>query len=194
MENRSTAAGGLSATWALGSLAVLFFAVEALTGLGLAFHYRPTLDQAYASVLDLREASSLGWASKLHYWGAHALVVVVWLHLVRTFALGRYKSGCRRDWTTGVVLLVLTLALAATGARLPVDAPPAPDQDSLWRSYVLHCVLLPGLAAVLAFVHVRQARRRAPAARDTDAQEPSPQPSPGPPSTPAQGEGMGVRG
>jgi quinol-cytochrome oxidoreductase complex cytochrome b subunit len=172
MEKPRTSVEGRNATWALGSLAGLFFAVEALTGLGLAFQYRPTLAQAYASVLDLRQASSLGWASKLHYWGAHALVVVVWLHLVRTFVLGRYRSLYRLDWTIGVVLLVLTLLLAATGARLPMDGPTAVGQEGLWRTYVLHCVLLPGMAAALIFFHVRHARRRSVSVTAAPAEEP----------------------
>jgi len=192
MENRSTLAGGRNVTWALGSLAVFLFAVEALTGLGLTFEYRPTLASAYADVLDLREASSLGWVSKLHYWGSHALVVVVWLHLVRTFMLGLYRSLHRWNWTLGVVLLVPILMLAATGARLPMDAyaagalsgqppalsasghePHAPglEDEDLWRFYVLHCILLPVVAATLVIVHVRRARRgsaSAPAAHRGD--------------------------
>ncbi|MEE8524317.1 MAG: cytochrome b N-terminal domain-containing protein, partial [Thermoanaerobaculia bacterium] len=148
--------------------------------LGLAFEYRPTMDLAYADVLDLREASTLGWVSKLHYWGSQALIVVVWLHLVRMFTLGLYRSVHRRNWFLGVVLLVPILMLAATGARLPMDThavaglwgqPPALsgtgseppvlklEDEDLWGTYFWHCILLPGVAAALVFVHVRRARR-----------------------------------
>lgn len=189
MENRSTLVRGRKVTWALGSLAVFFFAVEMLTGLALVFEYRPALDTAYADMLDLREASLLGWVSKLHYWGSHALILVVWLHLLRVFRLGFYKSVHRRDWLLGVALLVPILLLAATGARLPMDdhaiaglvgqPPPLSETGSeprvakladedLWRSYVWHCMLLPGMTAVLVLVHVRRARRGAlPAAVET---------------------------
>lgn len=182
MENRSTLVRGRKVTWALGSLAVFFFVVEMLTGLGLAFEYRPTLDSAHADVLDLREASTLGWVSKLHYWGSQALIIVVWLHLVRVFMLGLYRSVHRRNWLLGVLLLVPVLMLAATGARLPMDThavaglsgqPPALSEsgseplvlklrdEDLWRTYFWHCILLPGVAAALVFVHVRRARRDA---------------------------------
>ncbi len=160
MENRTTTVRGRYGTWALGSLAVFFFVLEAVTGFGLVFEFQPSPDSAPAEVLDLREASPLGWVSKLHHWGSHALMIVVWLHLVRMFMLGRYTVSHRRDWVLGVLSLVPIVLLAVTGARLPTaSGAEAASGANVWRFYVVHCLLLPAVAAGLVFVHVRRARQ-----------------------------------
>lgn len=175
-------AAGRRATWALGSLAVFLFGLEALTGLGLLFHYRPTPGTAHADLVELREVSAFGFARDLHHWGAHALVIVVGLHLFRVVMSGAHKPPRHVNWTVGVALLVLTLGLATTGALLPwderaywsiattqpaisvagaadADGPPAVDGTTLRRYFALHCGLLPVLAAGLICYHLRRARR-----------------------------------
>ncbi len=155
-----------------GNLAVFLLLLEAATGLGLMYHYRPAVDAAYLDIVDLREASGFGFLRGLHRWGASAAVVVVWLHLLRCALRGAYAPPRRRNWTAGVMLMVLTLLLAATGYLLPWDqqaywgiaalAPlgePRPDGSTLLRAYVWHCVGLPLLAAALTLYHLRRARR-----------------------------------
>lgn len=123
-------------TWALGSLAVFLFAAEAFTGLALLFHYRPGADAA-ADLVDLREASAFGFVQELHHWGSHALVIVVWLHLLRVLASASYRSPRHYNWAVGVALLILTLLLATTGTALSSDGEAgkaAPDGQALARS------------------------------------------------------------
>jgi quinol-cytochrome oxidoreductase complex cytochrome b subunit len=72
-------------------------------------------------MLDLRDATSLGILRELHRWGAHAMVIAVWLHMYRVFLTGSYKPPREFNWVIGVLLLLLTLLLSFTGYLLPWD-------------------------------------------------------------------------
>ncbi len=58
---------------------------------------------------------------EIHRWGAHAMVISVWLHMFRVFMTGSYKPPREFNWNVGVILLVLTLLLSFTGYLLPWD-------------------------------------------------------------------------
>ena len=105
----------------LGNLAVFLLLFEAVTGVGLMFHYRPVVGLAYPDLVDLHEVSGFGFVRGLHRWGAYAAVIVVWLHLLRVALRGAYAPPRRLNWTVGVALMILTLLLAATGYLLPWD-------------------------------------------------------------------------
>ncbi len=164
----------------LGKLAVFLLLFEAVTGIGLMFHYRPAVGSAYLDLVDLREISGFGFVRGLHRWGAYTAVIAVWLHMLRVALRGAYAPPRRVNWTVGVVLMILTLLLAATGYLLPWDqqaywgiatlspsgdvAPEgnqrqAIDGSMLLSFYVWHCVLLPLLIAALTVYHLRRARR-----------------------------------
>ena len=49
------------------------------------------------------------------------MVIVVTLHMVRTFTTGSYKKPRQFTWFTGVILLVVTLFLSFSGYLLPWD-------------------------------------------------------------------------
>ncbi|MBI4483243.1 MAG: cytochrome b N-terminal domain-containing protein [Acidobacteria bacterium] len=108
-------------TWCMGGLTFFLFLVETVTGLLLMFYYRPTLEYAYVDIVELREQVPLGVMRELHRWGAHAMVITVWLHMFRVFMTGSYKPPREFNWNVGVVLLVLTLLLSFTGYLLPWD-------------------------------------------------------------------------
>jgi cytochrome b6 len=115
-----------SYTWYMGLLAFFLFFVETVTGVLLMFYYRPTLEWAYNDILALRDVTTLGILRDIHRWGAHAMVIVVWLHMYRVFLTGSYKRPRELNWCIGVLLLVVTLLLSFTGYLLPWD------QLSLW--------------------------------------------------------------
>ena len=58
---------------------------------------------------------------EIHRWGAHAMVITVWLHMYRVFLTGSYKPPREFNWVVGVILLKLTLLLSFTGYLLPWD-------------------------------------------------------------------------
>ena len=116
----------LSFTWCMGGVTFFLFLVETVTGVLLMFYYRPTLEWAYNDILSLRDVTSLGVLRELHRWGAHAMVITVWLHMYRVFLTGSYKPPREFNWVVGVILLTTTLLLSFTGYLLPWD------QLSIW--------------------------------------------------------------
>src|SRR6059036_812258 len=111
----------LKFTWCMGGLTFFLFLVETFTGLLLMFYYRPTVAYAYMDIVDLAEQVPLGIMREIHRWGAHAMVITVWLHMFRVFMTGSYKPPREFNWGIGVLLLVLTLLLSFTGYLLPWD-------------------------------------------------------------------------
>ena len=108
-------------TWCMGGLSFFLFLVLTFTGLLLMFYYRPTLEYAYPDIVGLREHVPLGIMREMHRWGAHAMVITVWLHMFRVFMTGSYKPPREFNWVVGVIMLVLTLLLSFTGYLLPWD-------------------------------------------------------------------------
>jgi len=115
-----------SFTWCMGGITFLLFLVETVTGVLLMFYYRPTVEHAYSDMIALRHVTSMGILRELHRWGAHAMVITVFLHMLRVFLTGSYRPPREFNWVVGVVLLVLTLLLSFTGYLLPWD------QLSVW--------------------------------------------------------------
>ena len=113
-------------TWFMGAITFYLFVLETVTGVLLMFYYRPTLEWAYNDMLNLRDVVSLGVLREIHRWGAHAMVITVWLHMYRIFLTGSYKKPREFNWGVGVILLVLTMLLSFTGYLLPWD------QLSMW--------------------------------------------------------------
>ena len=58
------------------------------------------------------------------------MVILIFLHMGRTFFFGAYKYPRELNWVIGVVLLILTMTMAFTGYLLPFD------QRSFWASIV----------------------------------------------------------
>lgn len=111
----------MSYTWCMGGLSFFLFLNLTVSGVLLMFYYRPTAEYAYYDIVALREHVPLGIMRELHRWGAHAMVITVWLHMFRVFMTGSYKPPREFNWVIGVVLLLLTLLLSFTGYLLPWD-------------------------------------------------------------------------
>src|SRR5437762_2008554 len=111
----------LSFTWCMGGLTFFLFLAEVITGVLLMFYYRPTVQYAYQDIQDLRAHVTLGLLREIHRWGAHAMIITIWLHMMRVFMTGSYKPPREFNWMVGVILLVLTLLLSFTGYLLPWD-------------------------------------------------------------------------
>ena len=111
----------LSFTWCMGGITFFLFLLETITGVLLMFYYRPTIEYAYNDIIALREHVPLGIMRELHRWGAHMMVLAVWLHMLRVFLTGSYKPPREFNWNIGVILLLLTLLLSFTGYLLPWD-------------------------------------------------------------------------
>ncbi|MDQ5852082.1 MAG: cytochrome bc complex cytochrome b subunit [Chloroflexota bacterium] len=176
-------------TVGLGWMSFFFFVLEAVTGLVLMVYYTPSPDQAYADMLRIISDVPLGRLMRnMHRLGAHVMVAVVCLHMLRTYITASYKAPRQFIWVTGVILLFVTLFLSFSGYLLPwdqlaywavtvgtsiADSAPlfgpatnlllrgAPDigAGTLLRFYLLHIFMLPFLAVILISVHYYAVRK-----------------------------------
>ncbi|HEV2724262.1 MAG TPA: cytochrome b N-terminal domain-containing protein [Thermoleophilaceae bacterium] len=170
--------------YTLGSATLFAFVSQAVTGVFLAMYYNPDPARAYESAAYITHEVFLGELVRgMHRWGSTVMIVLIFLHLARTFIFGAYKYPREIQWIIGVVLLVLTLAMGLTGYLLPFDqrsfwattvevnlnasapiiGPYLADfmrggaefgAASLSRFYALHMLLIPGLIAALIAAHL----------------------------------------
>ena len=117
--------------YTLGSATLFAFAMQALTGVFLAMYYTPSSTQAYDSIAHLTNDVFLGeFVRGMHKWGASVMIILIFLHMGRTFFFGAYKYPRELNWVIGVVLLILTMVMGLTGYLLPFD------QRSYWATIV----------------------------------------------------------
>jgi cytochrome b6 len=178
-----------SVTWYLGTLTLATFIILTGSGMLLMLYYHPSVPQAYADMKDLQFVVSAGvFLRNLHRWSAHAMVFLVFAHMFKVFYRGAYRPPREFNWVIGVILLLVTLFLSYTGYLLPWDqlaywaitvgsnimsAVPlmgsklrflmlggnTVNANALLRFYVLHCVILPLLAALFIAVHFWRIRK-----------------------------------
>jgi len=111
-----------SFTWGMGGISFYLFVVLTLTGVFLMFYYHPTKGQAFRDILYLKHDVPYGnLLRNMHRWAAHAMIITVWLHMLRVFLTGSYKPPREFNWAVGVISLVLTMLLSFTGYLLPDD-------------------------------------------------------------------------
>ena len=109
--------------YSLGSATLFLITLQFLTGILLLFYYVPTTDHAWNSIYYMMNDVYMGWLVRgIHFWSANILVVVVGLHMLRTFFSGAYKAPREINWVVGVVLILLVTVLAFTGYALRWDA------------------------------------------------------------------------
>ncbi len=108
--------------YTLGSASLFIVVNQVVTGILLTIYYVPTPDHAYDSVQYITTQVALGWLIRgLHHWGASAMVVVVFLHMLRVIFLGSYKFPREVTWFSGVVLFLVVIGFGFTGYLLPWD-------------------------------------------------------------------------
>jgi quinol-cytochrome oxidoreductase complex cytochrome b subunit len=109
-------------TFGLGGMAALLVVVQVVTGLLLKFHYEPSPENAYNSILNLQESLLFGkMLRNIHHWSAIALVWIAFLHMLRVIFTGAYRKPRHASWIFGLVLLILVVLSNFTGYLLPWD-------------------------------------------------------------------------
>ncbi len=176
-------------TYCLGGLSFFMFLGLTVTGVLLMFYYVPSVERAYADIQALETNVRFGLLLRnLHRWMAHAMIILVLLHMMRVFYTGAYKPPREFNWVVGVVLFILTLLLSFTGYLLPWDqlafwaitvgttmvgsAPVLGDEskflllggfevgtNALIRFYTLHVIGLPLVISIFLAVHFWRVRR-----------------------------------
>jgi cytochrome b6 len=190
-------------TYCLGGLSFFMFLGLTVTGILLMFYYVPSVERAYLDMQNITTTVQFGQLMRnMHRWMAHAMVILVFLHMMRVFYTGAYKPPREFNWVVGVILLVLTFLLSFTGYLLPGTSwrsGPSPwatniagsapvlgpktrfwllggfevGPESLIRFYTLHVIGLPLLAAIFMAVHFWRIRRDGGLARPALGREPN---------------------
>ena len=109
-------------TFGLGGMAALLVVIQIFTGLLLKFHYIPSPDGAYNSVLNINEGLLFGkLAHNIHHWSAILLLWITFLHMLRVLFTGAYRKPRHATWIFGILLLILIVLSNFTGYLLPWD-------------------------------------------------------------------------
>ncbi len=174
---------------AFGGITYLLFMVLVVTGVLLAFYYRPSPQEAYPSVQHVVSRVSFGWLIRdLHVWSASLIVIAALAHMARVFFAGAYKPPRETNWLVGLMLLFVIIAFGSTGYLLPWDQgaywtvtevlraldglpvlsliPAVLRGDvivsgaTLSRYFAIHVIVLPWVALALLVYHFILVRRR----------------------------------
>ncbi|UCH65899.1 MAG: cytochrome b N-terminal domain-containing protein, partial [Ignavibacterium sp.] len=109
-------------TFGLGGMAALLIVIQFLTGIMLRFYYEPFPGLAYDSIVFLQNNVLFGRLIRnIHHWSGVFLVIITFLHLLRTFLTGAYQSPRQVNWIIGLLLLALVIFSNFTGYLLPWD-------------------------------------------------------------------------
>src|SRR5579875_259818 len=78
--------------YVFGSSLLTIFIFQIITGIFLAMSYVPSPDHAYASLTYISHHQLLGNVLRgIHYWGASAMVLLIFVHMTAHFLTGSYK-------------------------------------------------------------------------------------------------------
>ena len=172
----------------LGGVSLFLVIVLVTTGILLSFHYEPSHDAARESVLYIMTEVASGWLIRgIHNWAASLLVVLMLVHVVRTFFARAYRSPRMGNWYIGMLILPVVLFFQFTGVILPwdsnaywstVEANELAQTVPIWgsivthvaagtdisnitlvRYFALHTIILPWALFFLLAFHLRFVRR-----------------------------------
>ncbi len=166
----------------LGALAVVAFAIQAITGMLMMLYYVPDPTQAYPSTQYVFQNVSYGrFLETVHLYTAYAMIMLVFMHMMRGYFVSVHKKPREMMWIVGMVMGFVTLGMGFTGYLLPwtvvsksatdvgagmIASLPTPvssfltflvvgggdDAAELVRFFDLHVVVLPAVLLVLLVV------------------------------------------
>ena len=123
--------GGARWRYIWGSTLVFTFAIQVITGLFLWMSYSPSSQTAWESVYYIQYQMTGGWFLRgLHHCTAHAMNVLLVLHLMQIIIDRAYKAPREMNYWFGIGLLQVVLFLSLTGYLLPWD------QKGFWATKV----------------------------------------------------------
>jgi len=114
--------GGASYWYVFGSATMFALILQIVTGIFLTFYYAPSASTAWESTKYIYDHVPLGsFVISLHFWGATAMIALMFLHLLQALIWGAYKAPREVQWIVGVALFGITLVMGLTGYLLPWD-------------------------------------------------------------------------
>nr|YP_009489706.1 cytochrome b [Falcidens halanychi]AWH02133.1 cytochrome b [Falcidens halanychi] len=120
----------ISLWWNLGSLLGVCLVIQVVSGLFLSFHYCPSAELSFDSVVHIMQNVNLGWLLRsVHVNCGTFFFICLYIHIGRGIYYGSYMSVF--TWSVGVVLFIMTMATAFLGYVLPWG------QMSFWGATVI---------------------------------------------------------
>ena len=112
--------------WNFGSISGIMLLVMIVTGLFLAMHYKPSvqedtygINQAFRSVEHImRDVKGGMFLRYIHSVGASFFFIAVIFHMFRSLYYGSYKAPRELLWILGCIILILMMAIAFLGYSL----------------------------------------------------------------------------
>ena len=103
-----------------GSLALLVFVMQIVTGIFVTMHFKPGETTAWNSVQYMvREVPYMWLIQPMHAVGASFFFIVVYLHMARGMMYGSYKAPREVLWVIGMLIYLALMAEAFMGYVLP---------------------------------------------------------------------------
>jgi len=116
----------------MGSLALLVLVMQIVTGIFLTMHYKPSADEAFASVEYIMRDVEWGWLIRyMHSTGASFFFILIYLHMFRSLLYGSHQKPRELLWIFGVLIYLALMAEAFMGYVLPWG------QMSYWGAQVI---------------------------------------------------------
>jgi len=118
--------------WGIGSLIGILLVIQVGTGVLLAMHYVPHIDEAFTSVERIMREVPSGWLLRyMHANGSSFLFILLYAHVARGLYYQSYKKPKQWVWASGALLFILMAGIAFLGYTLPLG------QMSSWGSTVI---------------------------------------------------------
>ena len=118
--------------WIWGIILTFCLVLQIVTGIVLAMHYTPHVDEAFASVAHIMRNVNGGHMIRyLHMNGASLFFFAVYLHIFRGLYYGSYKAPREITWIIGMLIYLLMMGTAFMGYVLPWG------QMSYWGAQVI---------------------------------------------------------
>jgi cytochrome b6 len=103
-----------------GGVTLLLIGIQIASGVLLLLYYRPSAQEAFASVRFIMTKVQFGWLVRsVHAWAANLAIFSAMVHLASVFFLKAYRPPRELTWVTGVCLLFLLMGFGFTGYLLP---------------------------------------------------------------------------
>jgi len=104
----------------VGSLLGILLAVQVITGVLLAMHYVPHINEAFGSVERIMREIPGGWFLRyMHSNGSSMLFILLYTHIARGLFYSSYRKPKQWVWCSGVVLFILMAGISFLGYTLP---------------------------------------------------------------------------
>ena len=178
------ASKNLNIWYVFGVLAFVVLAIQLTTGIFLTMNYKPSAEEAFASVEYIMRDVEWGWLIRyMHSTGASFFFIVVYLHMFRAMLYGSYKKPRELIWLIGMMIFFVLMAEAFAGYLLPwgqmsywgaqviislfgaipvvgdgiveyIRGDYSISDITLNRFFALHVIFLPLVLVALVFVHI----------------------------------------